>query len=454
MASLIKLPTELHLQIFKAVTDLDDLVRLLDSSEQLSDTFRVNFGALIANICIRQFSGNAYAAAKALGAVFSNVNMEARCCMQNPAGVEGFVEGTSRWKTTWRVSDEHSVWVQGMQQAYGPRNALLHLRDLSADVNSFMHMIYQDTGKIYTAARARGIVLLENVVWELQAFVQRCANLKDAFLKGPMPEGSNDFGVVLNSTYSHWYSRLSKRKQRLLTLLLLIAEDADQQLRKHPTHLPSDSLPYLLAYGPETNYARLTQMSPQLEISAHLLHERTRKNPAIIRASDRQRYKNHCRDLYLNRGEDLASKHCWFAEQDAPDRLARIKANVASHLLQHWPAKVATPTEARRLVNGIGRYRDDEVDAMVAKHTLEKHIRLIAIANRNGQGSEDTDAILPDMSNFFNDTVRRWWESMKLERKYGIATRIPVPEGITISGIPDDCYLLKHEGCWRCGRVG
>lgn len=436
MASLLGLPQELQLHVFEAVIDLHDLRNLLSSSRPFYDAFEKNMRSLLKTTVIpRIAAANTRAVEEALQAVCSQGNMRFKCQLEEP--VDHITDApTGALVGEWQVLDaRRDIWDDASSRLQSPISVLQHLSSIVAEMNNFKNLIQSGKSERCDKANAYGDVLLQELLWDLQAYFLRCINLVDVSWRGEMWKQPQNLGNELRSVARTWYTCLTPKKKALLPVISGIAGVAERELRRHLIMLPGNSMLFYLTQGYPYNQARLEKPMSSADLMIHCVSFMDEAYRVVSRTRDSDAYEKHCRDAYIYWKAQVISKHLQFSNGRAPDRLTRIKANLASYLEKYWPMRGSPAEEAVKLIARIGCYHRLRIDQMKVDSTVAKHMRLVAVANGYGESPADLDTVTPDITESMNRVVREWVLKRSMERRYGITQRVILPGGLVFSGV-------------------
>lgn len=452
MAKLESLPTEAALHLFEGVPDLHDLISLLRSSDRLREVFDTHFrGLLKAHIIPRISFANPSAVQRALQAVCSKQGLRYCYRVQEaplpPGSVsyesdDEYGDEVGEGDEKWELDPRQDVWDRDLFQlgrAEGSVAVLRHLIAISADVESILRLVKKGKGRACRRARQYDSTLLEELVWDLQAYTLRCANLQAIEWFGDRSRSKDTVAHALGATMGDFKAGFSQAKGELLLAVLGVTFDVDRHHRRHLLPQPSDSLLFHIVHGGPLNLLRLETFTSERDALRKVVAEAETERPVQIRETDDAAYRKACRDAHLR----LAAETSAVGQHPGADyirwpqhRIARVRAHLAGFLgsrrLSMWAEHNGDITR------GIGSYFRDKVDGMQGKTTLEKHIRVIAIDNGRGAKPVDIDAVLPDMAGCMDMAVAKWCEVKSMERRCGIARRVPMPPGLVFSGVAED----------------
>lgn len=378
MSPLLSLPAELQIRVIDSVSDLADLNNLLHSSSQLTGVFNSHFRSILKTIISRSINPeNPSIVADALQAACSGKQM--RC---HPQEVEttlsnlydGFPPSQQNLSNqTWSVSDDkYDIWH--LKYRGNPLDVLRTLHKLHIDTKTFRATV-QSTQLTGFKRNMRRIARPQpdDLVWELQAWTLRLANLQ------PIKASTQSDAAIdtLAQATQEWRAGLPRKKALMLNDLIQIGRNQAAELAKYLLHPAPDTLLHRLTFSVEALQA----------ISGLPAHECLRQASALFQIDHEARITDDDRKTYAR---TLGKRH----PADKRSSVVTAQEQLAVYLQRFRPLVQAAWQERVDIVYRIGRYYDGGGCAVwdVERSALDMHLHMAATRNRfnrsKGEGGD------------------------------------------------------------------
>ena len=420
MAPILEIGAELHLKIFEAVTDLEDLIFLLESSDKLSEVFRKHFrGLLKTTIIPRLAPGNTAAVQKALQAVCSNFNLVYHhWVLPSELPPSSVRHGAIRTRDLadeekWQTAALYDIWNADPDRFWPLEDVLQHLLDISFDVNAFSRFIRRGKGQIYRKAQQLGDAMLEEILWELQTWTLRFTNVRAVKRRGDRSQTMTESAAnVLENAVREWQDSLPDEEHTALVGVVNLAKRADLHLRRHLLVPSRDGLVSRLVYCVEDGRLSFKSTLSHENLGQMASMQIASRQPLIIMDRHRAAYQKFSRKVHRDAkvNESSLLRNAQHGKEGAADRITRVRANLAAYLKRLQPFVQIGASDTQDLVSRIGRSFSEEAErkALQGDSPLEKHLRMVSMSNRYGRRAADVDNILPDVRPFFRATEGKW----------------------------------------------